>query len=127
MGTDRVGTGRVDTDRVHRLDAPFDEATARSLRCGDEVWIDGTIWGVRDASLIRFFDEGERVPADGEGRRRDGPVGVARLRLRVHVDVREQREGEARPQRQQRGLRPGWPIVEKDTATAVTDNPIHLG
>lgn len=67
MGTDRVGPERVGTDRVLRLDAPFDEATARSLRCGDELWIDGTIWGVRDASLIRFFDEGRRVPADLAG------------------------------------------------------------
>lgn len=55
------------TDRVLRLRAPFDEATARSLRCGDEIWIDGTIWGVRDASLIRFFDEGRRVDADLTG------------------------------------------------------------
>lgn len=53
--------------RVLRLDAPFDEATARSLRCGDELWLDGTVWGVRDASLIRFFDEGERVPVDLTG------------------------------------------------------------
>lgn len=55
------------TERVLHLRAPFDEATARSLRCGDEVWIDGTIWGVRDASLIRFFDEGQRVDADLKG------------------------------------------------------------
>ena len=55
------------TERVLHLRAPFDETTARSLRCGDEIWIDGTIWGVRDASLIRFFDEGRRVDADLTG------------------------------------------------------------
>ena len=55
------------TERVLHLQAPFDQATVRSLRCGDEVWIDGTIWGVRDASLIRFFDEGQRGPADLAG------------------------------------------------------------
>jgi L(+)-tartrate dehydratase beta subunit len=55
------------TERVLHLQAPFDEATVRSLRCGDEVWVDGTIWGVRDASLIRFFDEGRRVGADLAG------------------------------------------------------------
>lgn len=55
------------TERVLHLRAPFDEATARSLRCGDEVWIDGTIWEVREASLIRFFDEGRRVDADLKG------------------------------------------------------------
>jgi L(+)-tartrate dehydratase beta subunit len=62
MATEHAGPGRV----LH-LTAPFTESTARSLRCGDEIWIDGTIWGVRDASLIRFFDEGRRVTADLAG------------------------------------------------------------
>lgn len=43
-----------------RLQAPLSEEDVRSLRCGDEVWLDGTLWGVRDASLIRFFQEGKR-------------------------------------------------------------------
>lgn len=54
--------------RSVRLRAPLTEADVRDLRAGDEVWLDGTLWGVRDASLIRLFDEGERPDgADFEG------------------------------------------------------------
>lgn len=53
--------------RVLHAQTPLDEEFVRSLHCGDEVWLDGTVWGVRDASLIRFFDEGRRVPADFDG------------------------------------------------------------
>lgn len=63
MVTDSPGRpGRV----VHAR-PPLDEEFVRSLHCGDEVWLDGTVWGVRDASLIRFFDEGERVDVDFDG------------------------------------------------------------
>jgi L(+)-tartrate dehydratase beta subunit len=50
-----------------RLGTPLDSETVASLRVGDELFIDGVIWGVRDATLIRFFDEGRRVPADLRG------------------------------------------------------------
>jgi L(+)-tartrate dehydratase beta subunit len=53
--------------RELHLSAPLDEPTVRSLRVGDEVWLDGTVWGVRDASLIRLFDEGVRPGADFAG------------------------------------------------------------
>jgi len=52
---------------VLRLRTPLDVHTVRSLRVGDEVWLDGTVWGVRDASLIRLFDEGVRPDVDFEG------------------------------------------------------------
>lgn len=54
--------------RTVRLRAPLSDADTRDLRVGDEVWLDGTLWGIRDASLIRLFDRGERPEgADFEG------------------------------------------------------------
>ena len=52
--------GTEPAERVLRLRPPLTEDVVRSLRAGDEIWLDGPIWGVRDASLIRMFDEGER-------------------------------------------------------------------
>lgn len=52
---------------VIRLTAPLDEATARRLRVGDQVVFDGVIWGIRDATLIRIFDQGIRPPVDLTG------------------------------------------------------------
>lgn len=46
--------------RVFQLDAPLTEQDVLQLRAGDEVWINGIIWGIRDATLIRFFQEGKR-------------------------------------------------------------------
>ncbi|MEA2597203.1 MAG: L(+)-tartrate dehydratase beta subunit [Thermomicrobiales bacterium] len=54
-------------DAPRRLTAPFDEATVRELRAGDEVLIDGIIWGIRDATLIRIFDQVRQPPADLTG------------------------------------------------------------
>lgn len=53
--------------RVLRLTAPLDEATTRDLRVGDQVLFDGTIWGIRDATLIRIFDQGITPPVDLTG------------------------------------------------------------
>ena len=50
---------------VKRIRAPFDEATARSLRAGDRVLITGTIIAARDAAHKRIFgllDEGKPLP-----------------------------------------------------------------
>lgn len=72
MGTD-TGRARQASDSeggrsstVH-LAPPLTEEDVRSLRVGDEVWLDGTVWGVRDASLIRLCDEGVRPEIDLEG------------------------------------------------------------
>jgi L(+)-tartrate dehydratase beta subunit len=50
-----------------RVTAPLDEATARSLRVGDEVLLDGSVWGIRDATLIRLFDHRWEPPVDLTG------------------------------------------------------------
>lgn len=50
-----------------RITTPLDPHVVASLRVGDELVVDGVIWGVRDATLIRFFDEGRRAPADLRG------------------------------------------------------------
>ena len=52
--------------RRHLL-APLDEAEVRSLRVGEEVLLDGIIWGIRDASLIRMIDERQVPPVSLTG------------------------------------------------------------
>jgi L(+)-tartrate dehydratase beta subunit len=54
-------------DDVRRLTTPLDEATVRDLHVGDQVMFDGIIWGIRDATLIRIFDEGVTPPVDLTG------------------------------------------------------------
>lgn len=51
----------------HRLAAPLTEAQARGLRAGDTVTLDGIVYGLRDATLIRIFDQGVAPPADLAG------------------------------------------------------------
>lgn len=53
--------------RTLTLSAPLDAATTADLRVGDEVWLDDTVWGVRDASLIRMFDENRHPGVDLDG------------------------------------------------------------
>jgi fumarate hydratase subunit beta len=53
-----------------RITAPFDDATARSLRAGDSVLISGTIIAARDAAHKRLVDtlkRGEKLPIDLKG------------------------------------------------------------
>lgn len=54
------------SDAVKKIRAPFDEATARSLRAGDRVLISGTILAARDAAhkrLVETLDRGEALPS----------------------------------------------------------------
>src|SRR5690242_12488452 len=51
----------------YRLRTPLSEADVRMLRLEDTVTIDGTIFGIRDATQIRIFDEGIAPPADLTG------------------------------------------------------------
>ncbi len=51
----------------HKLQTPLSEADIRQLRLEDTVTIDGTIFGIRDATQIRIFDEGIAPPADLTG------------------------------------------------------------
>jgi len=51
----------------YRLRTPLSEDDVRRLRAGDTVTLDGIIWGIRDATLIRIFDQGQPPPADLRG------------------------------------------------------------
>lgn len=51
----------------HKLGTPLEEADVRKLQLEDTVTIDGTIFGIRDATQIRMFDENIPPPADLTG------------------------------------------------------------
>lgn len=51
----------------HKLRTPLGEADIRKLQLEDTVSIDGVIFGIRDATQIRIFDEGIAPPADLTG------------------------------------------------------------
>ncbi|MEG6592079.1 fumarate hydratase C-terminal domain-containing protein, partial [Desulfovibrio sp. 1188_IL3213] len=58
------------SEEIKRIRAPFDDATARSLRAGDRVLISGTILAARDAAhkrLVETLDRGEPLPVSLEG------------------------------------------------------------
>ena len=52
---------------VTSLTPPLAEADARALRAGDSVTVDGTVYGLRDATLMRIFDQGVAPPVDLAG------------------------------------------------------------
>jgi L(+)-tartrate dehydratase beta subunit len=52
---------------VTRLTTPLGEADVRALRAGQEVSITGTVWGLRDATLIYWEKSGEEFPAEIDG------------------------------------------------------------
>jgi L(+)-tartrate dehydratase beta subunit len=51
----------------HHFKTPLTEADVRQVRIGDSVTLDGIIFGVRDANLIRIFDQGVAPPVDWRG------------------------------------------------------------
>lgn len=51
---------------VH-LKTPLTEADVRKLKLEDTVFIDGHVYGIRDATQIRIFDEGVAPPTDLTG------------------------------------------------------------
>jgi L(+)-tartrate dehydratase beta subunit len=51
----------------HRFKTPLTEAAVRQLRVGDSVLLDGIVFGVRDANLMRVFDKGVPPPVDWRG------------------------------------------------------------
>jgi L(+)-tartrate dehydratase beta subunit len=51
----------------YRFKTPLTEADMRGLRVGDSVTLDGVVFGVRDANLIRVFDNGVPPPVDWHG------------------------------------------------------------
>ena len=48
----------------HRLRFPASEEDIRKLRAGDLVTVDGHIFGIRDRTQIRIFDQGVEPPVD---------------------------------------------------------------
>ena len=51
----------------HHLRTPLDEKTVRNLKLEDRVYLNGALFGIRDATQIRIFDEGVRPPVDLTG------------------------------------------------------------
>ena len=51
----------------HEITFPTDEATVRGLDAGDTVTIQGHVIGIRDATQIRIFDQGQEPPMSLEG------------------------------------------------------------
>lgn len=49
------------------LTPPIDQAAVRSLRIGDTVILQGTLFGIRDATQIHMFDRGRRTRFDLRG------------------------------------------------------------
>jgi L(+)-tartrate dehydratase beta subunit len=51
----------------YHLTTPLSESDARQLRARDTVVVDGHIFGIRDATQIRLFDENRRAPVNLRG------------------------------------------------------------
>ena len=51
----------------YTLQTPLSEADVRQLRVGDSVLLNGIVYGVRDANLIRVFDHHTPPPVDWRG------------------------------------------------------------
>lgn len=51
----------------HELTAPFSEAQVRALRVNDTVTLNGTLFGIRDATQIHMFDRGRKTRFDLAG------------------------------------------------------------
>jgi L(+)-tartrate dehydratase beta subunit len=49
------------------FDMPITEGAARTLRVGDTVTLNGTLYGIRDATYIHMFDRGRRTRFDMNG------------------------------------------------------------
>lgn len=51
----------------YRFSTPLTEEDVRQLVIGDSVTLDGIVYGVRDANLIRIFDNNVAPPVDWRG------------------------------------------------------------
>lgn len=49
------------------FDMPIDDAAVRALRINDTVTLNGTLFGIRDATLIHLFDRGRTTRFDLRG------------------------------------------------------------
>lgn len=51
----------------HDFTTPIDEGQARALRVNDTVTLNGTLYGIRDATQIHMFDHGRKTRFDLRG------------------------------------------------------------
>jgi len=51
----------------HDLNTPIGESEARALRVNDTVTLNGTLYGIRDATQIHMFDRGRKTRFDLKG------------------------------------------------------------
>ena len=51
----------------HDFSMPVTDGEARKLRVNDTVTLNGTLYGIRDATLIHMFDRGRTTPFDLKG------------------------------------------------------------
>jgi L(+)-tartrate dehydratase beta subunit len=51
----------------HRFTAPITDAQVRALKAGDTLTLDGTLFGIRDATQIAMFDRGRATRFDLRG------------------------------------------------------------
>jgi L(+)-tartrate dehydratase beta subunit len=51
----------------HRFATPITDAQVRALKAGDTVTLDGTLFGIRDATQIAMFDRGRTTRFDMRG------------------------------------------------------------
>jgi len=49
------------------FNTPVDEKTIRALRVNDTVTLNGTLFGIRDATQIHMFDRGRKTRFDLAG------------------------------------------------------------
>lgn len=62
--------GSMSAPQPRRIRAPFDDATARSLRAGERVLISGVLLAARDAAhkrLVALLEAGAPLPVDLDG------------------------------------------------------------
>ena len=48
----------------HHLQTPFSEEVIRTLKVGDIVYFDGTLFGIRDLTQIYMFDQHHEPPGE---------------------------------------------------------------
>lgn len=51
----------------YHLKSPFTEEEIRNLRVRDVVYLDGTLFGIRDLTQIYMFDQNHTPPVSLEG------------------------------------------------------------
>ena len=95
----------------HELVAPFSEAQIRFLRVNDTVTLNGTLFGIRDATQIHMFDRGRKTRFDLAGHAviHTAPnvkkVGADYVPVCVGTTTSDRMERFTRPLMQQYGVR----------------------